>query len=88
MRTSLTLLQYLEGFKNKDRTILARAITLVESQNTDHQKLAQDLIKALLPLTGSSKRIGISGTPGVGKSTFIEAYGKELTKKNKKYIDR
>ena len=75
---------FLEGFKKQDRTVLARAITLVESHNPDHQKLAQELLKNLLPKTGLSKRIGISGTPGVGKSTFIEAFGKILTAQNKK----
>ena len=79
MRTKLTLDDFLDGFKRKDRTILARAITLVESSNSDHQKLAQELLTKLLPQTGSSKRIGISGTPGVGKSTFIEAFGKIIT---------
>lgn len=83
MRKSLELADYLEGFKNKDRTILARAITLVESSNQDHQKLAQELLKTLLPKTGHSKRIGISGTPGVGKSTFIEAFGKLITSQKK-----
>ncbi len=83
MKNTLTLSYYLDGFKNKDRTILSRAITLVESQNPDHQKLAQELLQALLPQTGSSKRIGISGTPGVGKSTFIESFGKLLTSQNK-----
>lgn len=83
MRKNLELADYLEGFKNKDRTILARAITLVESSNSEHQKLAQELIKTLLPKTGSSKRIGISGTPGVGKSTFIEAFGKLITGQKK-----
>lgn len=83
MRKNLVLNDYLEGFKNKDRTILARGITLIESHNPEHQKLAQELLKALLPLTGKSKRIGISGTPGVGKSTFIEAFGKLLTGQNK-----
>src|SRR5690606_20791928 len=83
MRKSLTLQDYIDGIKNGDRTILARAITLVESANPEHQKLAQDLLKVLLPQTGGSKRIGISGTPGVGKSTFIEAFGKLLTSQNK-----
>lgn len=83
MRKTLSLDDYLEGFKKQDRTILARAITLVESQNSDHQKLAQKLLQKLLPQTGSSRRIGISGTPGVGKSTFIEAFGRMLTSENK-----
>lgn len=83
MRKTLLLQDYLEGFKNKDRTILARAITLVESSNASHQALAQELLKALLPWSGQSKRIGISGTPGVGKSTFIEAFGKLLTAQDK-----
>lgn len=83
MRKNLELKDYLDGIKSKDRTILARGITLIESHNPDHQVLAQDLLKAILPLTGKSKRIGISGTPGVGKSTFIEAFGKMLTSQNK-----
>ena len=83
MKKQLELKDYLEGFKQRDRTILARAITLVESHNPDHQKLAQELLKAVLPLTGKSRRIGISGTPGVGKSTFIEVFGKMLTSQKK-----
>ncbi len=83
MRKNLELKDYLDGIKKKDRTILARGITLIESHNPDHQKLAQELLKAVLPLTGKSKRIGISGTPGVGKSTFIETFGKLLTEQNK-----
>ncbi len=83
MRKSLLLQDYIDGFKNKDRTILARAITLIESSHPEHQKLSQELLKSILPQTGSSRRIGISGTPGVGKSTFIEAFGKLLTSKNK-----
>lgn len=83
MRKVLTLSDYIEGFKQKDRTILSRAITLVESHNQEHQKLAQELLKTLLPQTGQSKRIGISGTPGVGKSTFIESFGKMLTSQNR-----
>lgn len=74
---------YLIGFDRLDRTVLARAITLVESQNPEHHQLAQEVLTRLLPRTGKSKRLGISGTPGVGKSTFIEAFGKLLTSQNK-----
>lgn len=84
MRKKLELKDYLEGLKVQDRTILARAITLVESTNEEHQKLSQELLTKVLPRTGQSKRIGISGTPGVGKSTFIEAFGKLLTSQGKK----
>ncbi|MFL5785017.1 MAG: methylmalonyl Co-A mutase-associated GTPase MeaB [Bacteriovoracaceae bacterium] len=84
MKKTLTLQDYLDGFKNQDRTILGRAITLVESTHPDHQKLSQELLTSLLPQTGKAKRLGISGTPGVGKSTFIEAFGKHLTSLGKK----
>lgn len=83
MRKNLTIQDYIDGFETQDRTILGRAITLVESTNPDHQKLAQELLTILLPLTGKSKRLGISGTPGVGKSTFIESFGKHLTSQKK-----
>lgn len=79
----LDLDDYLAGFRNQDRTVLARAITLIESENPEHQKLARKLLSALMPKTGRSQRIGISGTPGVGKSTFIEAFGKLLTSQSK-----
>lgn len=79
----LELDDYLAGFKNQDRTILARAITLIESVNPEHQELARKLLSALMPKTGRSKRVGISGTPGVGKSTFIESFGKMLTSQKK-----
>lgn len=74
---------FIEGIEGKNRVVLARAITLVESEHPDHQKLAQELIAYFLPKSGRSKRLGISGTPGVGKSTFIEAFGKMLTSQNK-----
>lgn len=62
-----------------DRTLLARAITLVESSRPDHQRAAQELLLELTPKAGHAVRVGISGVPGVGKSTFIEAMGSTLT---------
>ena len=61
-----------------DRRALARAITLVESTRRDHRALASELLKRLMPNTGRAIRLGISGAPGVGKSTFIEALGNHL----------
>jgi LAO/AO transport system kinase len=61
-----------------DRRALARAITLVESTRRDHRALASELLKRLMPSTGRAIRLGISGAPGVGKSTFIEALGNHL----------
>ncbi|MEC9346941.1 MAG: methylmalonyl Co-A mutase-associated GTPase MeaB [Pseudomonadota bacterium] len=61
------------------RRALARAITLVESSRADHRAQARDLLQAVVPAAGKAIRIGISGTPGVGKSTFIEAFGQFLT---------
>jgi len=64
-----------EALIQGDRRALAQAITLVESSRADHRPLADRLLEILLPRTGSSIRIGISGAPGVGKSTFIESFG-------------
>ena len=69
--------QVLDG----DRRALARAITLVESTRDDHRLEADALLDAILPATGNAIRIGISGPPGVGKSTFIEALGLEVVKR-------
>lgn len=66
---------YLQGILNKDRQILSQAITLVESNLPEHQTLAQDLLEKCLPYIRMTKRIGVSGAPGVGKSTFLEAIG-------------
>jgi LAO/AO transport system kinase len=63
-----------------DRRALARAITLIESTRADHRRDADALLQKLLPATGKSIRIGISGVPGVGKSTFIEAFGLDVIK--------
>ena len=69
---------YAEGVLRADRTALGRAITLVESTKPDHQDLAQELLALLLPHAGGSHRVGISGVPGAGKSTFIDAMGMYL----------
>lgn len=67
-----------------DRRSLAKAITLVESKRDDHRQQAQQVLESILPFTGNSIRIGITGIPGVGKSTFIEAFGLHLIKQGKK----
>lgn len=69
---------------NKNITALSRAITLVESKNLKHLEKANTIIKACLPHANKSIRIGITGVPGVGKSTFIETFGKHLTSKGKR----
>ncbi|ATB33816.1 methylmalonyl Co-A mutase-associated GTPase MeaB [Melittangium boletus] len=69
---------YVEGVRAGDRAVLARAITLVESEHPRHGALAQEVLMRLLPHTGGSRRVGISGVPGVGKSTFIDALGMHL----------
>ncbi|ABS63324.1 LAO/AO transport system ATPase [Parvibaculum lavamentivorans DS-1] len=68
-----------QGIRAGVRTALARGITLVESSRPDHQKVAQALLAELLPETGKAIRLGLSGAPGVGKSTFTEAFGQFLT---------
>ncbi len=70
-----TVEQLVDGVLNGDRALLGRAITLVESNRTQHQEQAQELLQRLLPQTGSAIRLGITGVPGVGKSTFIESLG-------------
>lgn len=83
-RPSLTIDEYAEGVLSGDRAVLGRAITLVESNSIEHIEQAQELLKRLLPHTGNSIRIGITGVPGVGKSTFIESLGNYLLEKGKK----
>lgn len=73
-----------QGIRNNDRTALSRAITLVESANPSHIKKANSIIQQCLPHANASIRIGITGVPGVGKSTFIEAFGKYLTSLGKR----
>ena len=84
-KKELALNDYFIGVKEGNRTILSKAITLIESANIEHQQLAEDLIDLCLPFSGNSIRIGITGVPGVGKSTFIEALGSYIiNQKNKK----
>lgn len=68
-----------DGVRRRDRRALARAITLVESRRDDHRRAAEDLLTRLMPATGGAIRIAVSGVPGAGKSTFIEAFGHHLT---------
>jgi LAO/AO transport system kinase len=77
-RRLLTVEEYVAGVRSGDRSILARAITLIESNAPAHIALAQEVLRELLPYTGGSLRVGITGVPGVGKSTFIEALGTML----------
>jgi len=74
MRSTPTAEQILSG----DRRALAKAITLVESQRENDREAAQELLNSVLPHTGGSVRVGITGVPGVGKSTFIEAFGQHV----------
>ena len=74
----LSAQQYIKGILEGDRVILSRAITIVESNLESDRTLAREIVQAILPHSGRSFRIGITGVPGVGKSTFIEVFGKHL----------
>lgn len=67
-----------EGVRRADRALLARAITLIESRHPVDVSQAQELLEALLPYTGGAIRVGVTGVPGVGKSTFLDAFGMRL----------
>lgn len=84
LRKELTFEQFCEGILQGNRTILSRAVTLIESNKPDHQRMAQEIIGRCLPFSGNSVRIGITGVPGAGKSTFIESFGTHLTSKGRK----
>ncbi len=81
---NLTEEDYIEGVIEGNTTILSQAITLIESSKPEHRVIAQNIISRLLPHTVKSKRIGITGVPGAGKSTFIEAFGGLITSKGHK----
>lgn len=76
--------QLIQGIKSGDKRLLGKAITLIESKKPEHRILAEDLLEKILPFTGKSIRIGITGVPGAGKSTFIESFGKYAISQGKK----
>jgi len=77
-RRSFTPAEYVEQIVKGNRTVLSQAVTLIESQKNEHQQIAQEVIEKCLPFSGQSVRIGITGVPGAGKSTSIDAFGMHL----------
>lgn len=77
-KKQLSLQEYADGILAGDRVILSRAITLLESTRPEHRQLSEALLEYCLPHSGNALRIGITGSPGVGKSTFIEALGNHV----------
>ncbi|MCD1115650.1 methylmalonyl Co-A mutase-associated GTPase MeaB [Chryseobacterium turcicum] len=75
---------FIEGIKSGNKRLIAKAITLVESTKPEHRSQAEELLKKILPLTGNSIRVGITGVPGAGKSTFIENFGRLVISNGKK----
>ncbi len=76
--------ELVNGVKTGDKRLLGKAITLIESKKAEHRPFAEELLQELMSLTGKSTRIGITGVPGAGKSTFIESFGKLAISKGKK----
>lgn len=83
-KSRLKVSEYIKGVLKGDRVVLSRAITIIESSLASDKKLAKEIIQAILPKSGNSFRIGITGVPGVGKSTFIEVFGKYLIRQGHK----
>ncbi len=80
----LQIQDYVKGIRKNDKRILAKAITLVESKKPEHRQQAEELLKEIMPFTGNSVRLGITGVPGAGKSTFIESFGRLAIHHHKK----
>ncbi|MFH5885299.1 methylmalonyl Co-A mutase-associated GTPase MeaB [Halalkalibaculum sp. DA3122] len=85
-KKKLTVDDYVEGIREGNRTILSRAITLIESSRSKHREQAEEIIEECLPHTGNSIRVGITGVPGVGKSTFIEMLGNHIIDKKQRKL--
>lgn len=76
--------ELIEGIQSGNKRLIGKAITLVESKKAEHRQQAEDLLKQIMPFTGKSIRVGITGVPGAGKSTFIENFGRLAIKNGKK----
>ena len=83
-RKVYTVDEYVKGITSGNIAILSQAITLIESSLPEHYEIAQDVIEKCLPFSAKSIRIGITGVPGVGKSTFIETFGLHITNQGRK----
>ena len=83
-KPQLTPAEFVEGIRKGNRAVLGQAVTLVESRNAEHQIIAQEVIEKCLPYTGNSRRIGITGVPGAGKSTSIDSFGMHVIKQGHK----
>ncbi len=81
MKNTVNIKEYTDGILASDISYVSKAITLVESTRTEHQEQAQEIINGLIQFSGKSFRLGITGIPGVGKSTFIESFGLEVIKR-------
>lgn len=83
-RRRLSVDDYVAGVRDGDRAVLGRAVTLIESNRPAHRRQARELLNRLLPDTGGARRVGITGVPGVGKSTFIESLGMHLLEQGRR----
>ncbi|QIG90008.1 methylmalonyl Co-A mutase-associated GTPase MeaB [Chryseobacterium sp. POL2] len=84
MSIELSLETLIDGIRSGNKRLIAKAITLVESKKAEHREKAEQLLNAIMPLTGKSIRVGITGVPGAGKSTFIESFGQLAIKNGKR----
>ncbi|AYZ14196.1 methylmalonyl Co-A mutase-associated GTPase MeaB [Chryseobacterium arthrosphaerae] len=76
--------ELIEGIRSGNKRLIAKAITLVESKKAEHRVQAEELLKKIMPFTGHSVRVGVTGVPGAGKSTFIESFGRLAITQGKK----